>query len=228
MPDWTPPLSAQGNDTANAERFQPSALGAGVTTGAPRVGSVVSIFTPTVVGGAMLPAMSVQPPETTAVPAVSELTVAPPVASVATPEPGVGSSQPKATLTGVLLCQPKPLAAGVTVGTALGGRESTFTVVAKVPDWFFATSRAMQPMWWVPCPATDDDIALPNTSAGDIGPSALSSPQEIRVTRLPDSGSSPLMPRVTGLVRHQPASPSGRPWLNATVGGVLSTRHSTG
>ena len=51
--------------------------------------------------------------------------------------------------------------------------------------------------------------------------------QKMRLTRLPDSGSTPRIWSGAGLVTNQPLRPSGL-LMNSSDGGVLSTRHHTG
>ena len=102
MPDWTAPVSSQFQPTVTSVRFQPAAFGAGVRPAGVIRGRVMSIRIVAVTGVATQPAKSVQPPEVKSVPAVSVLTVPPPVAGRSTPEPGIGSTHWKLRVVAVL------------------------------------------------------------------------------------------------------------------------------
>src|SRR5215467_13694554 len=131
MPDWTPPLSAQTNDTVTFVLFQPFAFGSGVRL--PVItGFVRSIRTVTVVCGLTLPALSVHVPATS-VPAVSPVTFEP-VVQKSMPLGPMSPLLLKLTATGELLCQPLALAVGLSCPVGALGADLSMLTSPSVCD----------------------------------------------------------------------------------------------
>ncbi len=86
-----------------------------------------------------------------------------------------------------------------------------------------ATSVAVQESWCTPC-AVNVSVAE-ELGLSEVGP--FESVQKIRFTRPPDSGSELCTPRLAGEVLYHPFVPSANE-VNASVGGVASTMHSSG
>ena len=107
-----------------------------------------------------------------------------------------------------------------------GGCVSNLTVAGNAPAALvlFATSVARQESWCVPSPVRWNVVIEPASKSSD-GPAV--SMQKIRLTRPPDSGSTPRACRSAGATTCQPSSPVGF-CANSIDGGVASTRHSTG
>ena len=201
-PDWTRPVSAQSKPTVGSVRCQPAAFGAGVTPTTRMTGFVMSIRIVAVTGVETCPAKSVQPPEVKSVPAVSVVTVPPPVTGFSTPEPGAGSSQSKLTLVAALF-QPSSVRAGVYAGSTTGFRVSSLNSCQLLLPPLPTRSLAQHPR---PCAPSVASIAL----SAAPGESQRWSPRTQVSSRTRLDGSGSMAQALTGIgLTNQPLRPSG-------------------